>query len=190
VSWDKGFNFRGTIGFVTDGQGETYSLGNLYPETRNGVTFGFTTDATSNTVNRSVIDRRLSGTSTHSSAPPVKFKIDLPAPGNYFLKLAIGDEANAETGIKLVVRDSDRLLFTITGATGIAEFLDANGTLFTAAAWPNGNRTRLITVSSKLLQVEWGDGVGSTGLAHIFLSQTNTTHPLRTSIGANRMRRA
>jgi hypothetical protein len=187
VPWNKGFNIRASIPFVTDGSDETYSLGGLYPETRNGVTFGFDTDETANTRNRNAgIDRRLAGTLPTSAT--VRFRVDLPALGYYWVGLAIGDDSNAEPTITVKLEDGVAIIATITGATGIGEFLDANETLFSAANWPGQNKMRLISMSGLILKVAFGFGASS-GLAHLFLSQANPPYPFSTVSNAQSFRK-
>jgi hypothetical protein len=98
LSWDKGFNFRQTSGFVTDGANETYVLsGDSYPATRNGVTFGWEDAPSGDRDRNSGIDRRLAGmnfVSSAAGASAYRFRVDLPAAGDYAVRLAIGDEAN------------------------------------------------------------------------------------------------
>ena len=187
MPWNKGFYIRNTIPFVTDGPNETYSLGAVYPETRNGVTFGFETDETANTQNRNAgIDRRLAGTLPTSAT--VRFRVDLPALGYYWVGLAIGDDANAEPTITVKLEDGAAIIATITGATGIGQFLDANGTLLSAANWPGQNQMRLISMSSLIFRVAFGFGASS-GLAHFFLSQANPPYPFGTVSNAQSFRK-
>src|SRR5574340_556060 len=93
MTWVKGFNFRGTAGAVVDGANETYSIGGVYPETRNGVTFGWTVAATDVHDKVGSADRRLMGTinRVNSAGTQITFRVDLPCPGAYIVRLALGD---------------------------------------------------------------------------------------------------
>ena len=76
-----GINFRATAGFVTDGAGETYSLGEAYPVTRGGQTFGFDANITADARDRG-------GTSVNKlagkvAAPSRTFRWDLPSTGSH-----------------------------------------------------------------------------------------------------------
>ena len=187
MPWDKGFNIRNSSIYVTDGPNETYSIGAIYPETRNGVTFGFDSDQTANTFNRNAgIDRRLAGTLPTSAT--VRFRVDLPAPGNYFMSLALGDFSNAEPTITAKIEDGSTTLLTITGATLATEFLDANGAVYNNVNWPLQNKPRLITMSSSVFRIAFGFGASS-GLAHLFLSQAIASVPFNTVSNAQSFRR-
>src|SRR5205809_595690 len=92
MSWDKGFNFRDSIGYVTDGTNETYvrDTGDVYPVTRNAVTFGWNSNLGGADRN-SAIDRRLAGLNYSSPGTSFTFQVDLTAPGTYDISLALGD---------------------------------------------------------------------------------------------------
>lgn len=183
MAWTKGFNVRETAVYVTDGADETYSLGAAYPETRNGVTFGWDSDHTADTRNRNAgTDRRLAGTLPTSTT--FTFRVDLPAPGWYLVGLAIGDFSNAEPSAVAKVFDGANLLFTVSGATEIEQFIDASGVIRTAAGWPAQHVTRMVWVVGTILSVSIGYG-SSTGLAHLSVTQTEAEPPLpfRTTLG-------
>lgn len=88
-----GINFRNSAGYVTDGTNETYCIGDGYPTTRGGFTFGFSTGfATSNYDVSTTPDRRLAGMSIYEPASStIYFRIDLPTgAGTYDIRLALG----------------------------------------------------------------------------------------------------
>src|SRR3990172_9340003 len=133
MAWDKGWNLRGTAagpsGFDGDGTNETYLIGSNdtggggYPITRNGVTFGWTTDAAGTIAetaiepsDRADIDRRLAGDNHRISAYTRYLRIDLPAAADYTLSCAVGTYTYSEAAPKSQVwepRDSTTVLFTL-----------------------------------------------------------------------------
>jgi len=120
MAWDKGFNFRGTSGYVTDGANETYVLlGDAYPVTRNGVTFGWLS-APSSGDRDSTIDRRLAGINytANDGASQRDFQIDLPAAGDYIISLALGDHGFTQTYQYWRLLDNTTVLATIADTDG------------------------------------------------------------------------
>ncbi len=175
MAWDKGFNFRTTSGFVTDGLNETYVIAEAYPTTRNGVTFGFT-DIIDSRDRDAGADRRLAGINFRSNGDGAQtpFRIDLTAAGDYQINAALGDAGGSQTEY-LQIYDNTSLLATISGiATGGAEYVDAGGTVRTAAAWPGSNapitKTFATTIALFKIAALIPDAGASTP-AHLFLSQ-------------------
>lgn len=89
-----GFNFRATSGYVTDPANTTYSIGDTYPQTRNGITFGWTgSPAAPTTRNRSTtVNAKVAGINFAAAASPLTFRIDLPAAGSYDIGCALGTQ--------------------------------------------------------------------------------------------------
>lgn len=124
----------------------SYSLGEAYPFTRNGITFGH--DGTAPTRNdRTATDQRLGGYHVAGSAA-VRERIDLPdGPGTYKVWLALGDN-NLANGAPVIIADGNGTngaagtqLFDVksvaNGGTAptAGSVLDAAGQLRTKAAW-------------------------------------------------------
>lgn len=177
MAWDKGFNFRATSGYVSDGTNETYSLGEAYPTTRNSVTFGFSGgDRSANSRDRvNTNDRRIAGIVFASNSDQFDFRVDLPASGDYDIFLAIGDGGGDQDQYAWIY-DNTSLLFNVANGTDTTtqHFLDANGTDFTNSTWPAGNVAKRLTFSSTILNIRiGGNGAAgaSTTLAHLFVSQ-------------------
>lgn len=202
----KGFNFRSSLAFVTDGSNEqmvSNSAGDgLYPTTDTiggeSVTYGW--DVATTIRNRDAgIDQRLAGLHFWGSAGDTEavFRIDLPATGSYKIRLAVGDASFDQNNHWVDVRDNGSVLFNVGGGTVdtvTAHFLDANGTDHTAAAWPGSNTQRSITMSSTVLQVaiRTVGGVTQGQLAHVEVEQvtgrtTRNTRsaPLGVEVGMN-----
>lgn len=180
MSWAnrKGFNFRSTLGFVTDGTNEQFvnEAFGAYPQsiTIDGDTFNCgweTAPAGGNSRDRNAaIDQRLAGiVFVSSGSADAVFRIDLPAAGNYKIRLALGDAGNANTQ-KAELRDTSTVLLTVPNtATAIEEFIDASGVLQgSAATWVSSNVEVTYTFSTTILRVavQAPSSVAST-LAHL-----------------------
>lgn len=135
TTWDKGFNFRATSGYVTDGTNETYSIGEGTPQTRNGVTFqwaasniGQTRDRDNSAAPQSPHFSGINFAGNAAGATPQIFQITLPATGLYFITVAAGDASNAQA-IDMEFGDNTTYTTVANGvATGSANvFVDAVG---------------------------------------------------------------
>src|SRR3990167_6684343 len=97
MAWDKGFDFRNTSAYVTDPADHTYVLHTeTYPTTRNGVTFGWSAGTIDSRDRDSGIDARLAG--INFGAATGTFRVDLPATGDYDVRIASGDASFAQSG--------------------------------------------------------------------------------------------
>lgn len=179
-----GINFRATSGYVTDGAGETYCLGqnDIYPTTRGGYTFGWDSDALiTGQLNRdNAIDVRLAGINYRSNdGTQTTFRLNFGTSGSKNVRIALGDAGGAQGYQYLRVLDSDgtTVLLTIddTNGTASANFDDATpgaGTSYSAANWPGSNSPQAITLSGTAVYVKIGSPTsqsGSTTLAHFYI---------------------
>lgn len=179
MAWDKGWNFRGTVGFVTDGTNETYSIGAAYPETRNGVTFGWTVALTGSVDRFAANDRRLAGISYKSNSDGLAqsvFRVDLPAAGQYSVRLSMGDHDGPQAFLYCQILDGATPLLTINDVAGTAAnvFDDATQTQYTAANWPGSNSPVTVAFVGTTLNLKIGYPtvqVSSSTLTHLFISQ-------------------
>ncbi|MCK6554765.1 hypothetical protein L6Q96_09330 [Candidatus Binatia bacterium] len=170
----QGFNFRASNSYVTDASDETYDVGAVYPVTRNGRTFGWEIRGSGwLTRNRnSAIDRRLAGLFGQANAQGKQstWRLDLPGPGTYDIRLALGDAAYSQSQYAQVL-DGDTVLLTIGPATTAStHWLDAAGADRTAASWPTDNVTVPLTFSTSILRIRIGTpsaATGTTALAHL-----------------------
>lgn len=132
----KGFNFRATSGIVTDGTGQTYVTGDMYPTTRmiNGesVTFGWET--TTNHGDRSIYapyTPEMSGLAFNDAGAGTErvFRIDLPTTGNFQIQVGAVDAGNPNQGY-FGLRDNTTEFKSVgnTSLTG-TQTIDANGTV-------------------------------------------------------------
>ena len=176
MAWDKGFNFRATSGFVTDGSNETYVLEEMYPTTRNGVTFGWNAGLQTRDRNSS-LDRRLAGSHfTNNTGTQRVFRVDLPSAQDYVISLALGDAQYAQAYLYWQLLDNTNSLAIIDDTDGTAgsHFDDATGVDRTAAAWPADNLTITKTFATTTLNCKIGSPsaqAGASTLAHLFVSQ-------------------
>jgi hypothetical protein len=170
MAWDKGFDFRGTSGYVTDPANCTYVLGEAYPTTRNSVTFGWEGTTASVADRDAGISAKLAG--INFANPAKDFRVDLPAAGPYLVSLAVGDQASGSNAVvTTIIKDTATTLMTLTGQTVTAEFYDATGALLTTAAWPAGNVAVEKTFATTLCRMSMSIPSGFWRVAHLFLSQ-------------------
>src|SRR5262245_61944068 len=155
MSFDVGINFRATSGYVTDGTGETYSLGEAYPTTRGGATFGWVVDNTANSRDRdNTNDRRLAGINFTNSGGRY-FQIDLPAAGTYQVYAAAGDAGSGGNGALWDFCDTNAVLASLTGdLIAQNEFKDGSDVQRTAAAWPGSNAPVTLTFSTTAFRLK------------------------------------
>ncbi len=181
-AWIKGWNLRATAGFVTDGPGDTwFTLLDGYPTTRNGVTFGVLSGPFQSRDRVATLDPRLAGRFGIANSGPTQgsLRIDLPGPGEYLVRLAVGDAVYPQTYQYVALRDGvgGPVLMVIDDATGTAgaEWIDAAGVKRTSADWTANNQaTRIITTGSVLLIVIGEPGTGqqtNSTIAHVFLQK-------------------
>jgi hypothetical protein len=181
ASFDEGFNFRSTSGYVTDGADETYvTVTDIYPTTRGGVTFGLVTNLYWNHRDRnSSNDRRLAGLTFQDtagiSADERAFRVDLPAAGTYTVHIAAGDDSGAQH-VAYVIKDNTSTLFTFsdTLTTGSGKFLDSLGGEYTNATWPGSHGTTSgLVFSSTIFRLELSDlGTTARVITHIRIVRT------------------
>lgn len=168
-----GINFRATAGYVTDDTDETYCIGDSYPVTRGGWTFGH--DSFSSTVDRSTsVDRRLAGSNFISAGNFMLFRVDLPAAGSYWVRLAMGDQAGtAVVSEPLEIRDTTTVLTTFNGASvSPPDWYDATNTNYSAANWPTSNTRISQTFSTTIFRLYTNAGPFTpTFMSHIEIEQ-------------------
>jgi hypothetical protein len=188
---DLGFDFRATSGYVADPSYAVPVLGETFPHTyTNGV--GATISAgfvggNVTCVNRSAsIDPRLTGacynTSGDENSPPTStlFTVTLPSAGSWTISLAAGDASYPQeqyitlldNGIAFAVYDGEN--------TAAGSFMDAYGSVYTAASWPTSHMTFTHIFTGTTFSIEIGPttAAGTGGLA-TFLSflQINQASP-------------
>lgn len=188
----KGFNFRDTIPFVRDADNETCVRRlDVYPLTRSidgdSVTFGWAS-APGTAINAlATIDRRLAGYAEYSSART--FWLELPAPGVYDVRIALGAPANKALGggqqpeqtLSIVDGDGSTLLYSYGPHTANEGLLyDAAENLWPTANWASLNIAKRLTFSSPTgipgnpINITFSAGSpNSWYAAHIFVQQVS-----------------
>jgi hypothetical protein len=180
-----GFNFRATSGYVTDSSGQTYSLGTVYPETRNGITFGWNSALAGNSRDRSTSAPgapELAGiiywTNSVNAPPQCTFTVDLPQAGDWTINLALGDATAQQTQFARL-KDGSTTFQTLTNVvTNAGEFLDASGVVRTTAAlWKSNNVAVSRTFTTTTFNLEIGD------LSFVAGNNTTPSHLMLTYVG-------
>lgn len=198
MSYDIGFNFRETSGFVTDPASTTYSLSEAYPTTRGSVTFGFgTTDLLTFCRDRnSGIDARLAGLVQVNSASvsDQTFRIDVPASGLVAVSMAFGDATfGSDSSWQILDSDGTTVLASQTGQTTAGgEWRDATGVLRTSASdWTTNNAAVNVTLSGTIFYLKLIATAGVTKISHLRLYQSGggaTSDPAASSSRFNKSR--
>lgn len=193
TEWQQGvgFNFRSTSGFTTDNTGQLYGLGyaDSYPQTRtpvgysNGVTFGRGSGLENQSNRDSGIDPRFGGSMRIGNGGGIErvWQVDLPAGGDYEIRVAAGDTAVASDCTRFQVRDTNNttvLLECDAGTTQAADtYWDASCVNRTEANWPSQNVAETVTFTGgSPTKLNFHLGGGSCGtqtsqVAHLHIKQ-------------------
>jgi hypothetical protein len=166
ATWDVGFNFRATAGYVSDPSPTTAAImgATPYPTTRtvNGqtVTFGWETLGTGYLARdrSATVDARLAGINCQlNNGSTSTFRVDLPAAGNYTVSLALGDAVggNPQNNYATVV-DGSAAVISINALTSSSTFADATGALLGIAPWLSGAQSVQRSFSSTILRMQLG----------------------------------
>lgn len=179
---DIGINFRSTSGYVTDGANETYCVGDTYPTSRGGFTFGWTAALSDGKRDRSnSIDRRLAGINKAGNSATGRriFRINLPFAGPYQIDLALGDAGSDQFYQYAVLKDNTTTIATLDKSSGTralsTAFYDAAGNLQTKTSWPTDKVSINHTFASTTFFLEIGTTTTQTGdstVAHVRLLST------------------
>ncbi len=163
VAWDVGFNFRSTVGYVTDPVPTVMALfgSTNYPTTRtiNGqsVTFGWETLGSDiSTRDRiSSWDPRLAGIACQSDASFSVFRVDLPASGSYLLGLAMGDAPNPRSS-HVEFQSGTSTVLVVQATNPYNSFTDATAAGRYFSDWPSANATVQRTFTSTIFRLKIG----------------------------------
>jgi len=198
-----GFNLRQTSGYVTDPAGTssiTTSPETAYPSTRTissvNYTIGYVTDAGAGYYDNggilgfsrdrdSGVDARLAGSFIAPTGARTRIRIDLPEAGIYDINLAAGD-ALYSSSQTVRIYDTSTLLTTIATnqAVDAANFMDAQGDIYSAAAWPASNAALRLTFATTECRIEYGDVAEASNSS---LNHVNFTYvvPAQTVVSIN-----
>ncbi len=181
-AWIKGWNFRATPGFVSDGPNETWFTSfDAYPVSRNGVTFGTSGGSFESRDRTNTLDRRLAGQIQVANASPTqgRVRINVPGPGDYRVRLAVGDAGFAQSYQSVVIRDGIGGPAVVTidepAGTGAGQWLDASGVTRTASGWVANNQAVVISVTGQVIEVVVGEPgtaqTTSSTISHLLLQK-------------------
>ena len=171
MAFDMGWNFRGTVGYVTDDSHYgVFVFGEAYPHTyTNGdgqsVNAGWGADESGFSFDRnSGNDPRLAGIIFCPNNTTKIFHVDLssgsaPGSGPYTAEISIGDAASGQFNNVYVVKDGTTA-FISQGPlnTSSQHFLDSAGTDLTNVTWPGSHEVLARTFATTDCYVEIGDG--------------------------------
>lgn len=201
AQWIKGFNFSDTT--TACGVNDTYlrpqgggGTSDNYPTTRNTVTFGSTLDIGDNRRDRGgAVNCKLQGISfnENNAANQGTIRVDVPASGQYKVRLAMGEgngfAAGANQKALFVDSDTTTVLATITAASVSADhWIDATGVDRTEATWLASNAQLTVTLTGTSFYLKYGYGDGSTSgntfIAYLELEQVMAPTPTPTPTAA------
>lgn len=186
MSLDFGFNFRGTLGFVTDpladafiaqsaGYSTTFTNGNGQQIAGGWVS------APTNSLDRTAYSgdsARVSGLAFTNVLVTATFRIDLNTGSGggattYQIRLALGDSIGATAGAYLEVFDDTTSLIALSNVScGIDEYIDASGVTRTSNTdWATNNASVTKTFASTICKIVVGDASSGTfsGISHFRL---------------------
>jgi hypothetical protein len=191
----KGFDFRATSDFsgsvpglpaaedannrvfVGDTAQVSGDYGGQYPTTRtlggDSITYGWVTDIPTVRDRNSANPQQLMGIHfAPGSANVLNFRVDLPAVGNYKVRLAIGDNDGGHTPMHVLILDNTTTLLTRNEGTVAADtYVDAGGTVRTDAGWVSSNVQVSLTFATTTFFMRLDATVDLTTIAHLELEQ-------------------
>jgi hypothetical protein len=158
MPFKQGINFRSTLSYVTDGPDEyaqVVSTVNYPTTTPQGANVGYEVTGSIYQVNRSTtVDPRLAGLHYANAAHNPQYRIDLPAVGEYEVRVALGDATN-NNRVNADLYDGDDFVVVLAADRSISSgtFADATDVLRSAAAWPTDNVEYGHTFASTIMRV-------------------------------------
>lgn len=176
MSYDVGFNFRSTSGYVSDAANEVYVLAESYPTTRsnangNSATFGWESGGLA--LNRSAsVDRRLAGVNYAGSGTSGVFRVDLPATGDTDIYFAGGDTGGSNVSA-WDFEDTTTAFQSLNKAASSDNYIDASGVVRTEASWPADNAVLTRTFSTTIFRLR-DQAAGNNVFAHLRVVQAGS----------------
>ena len=163
MAFNEGFNFRATLAYVTDPSDTQFVDGLVtYPQTANGVTFGWGVANLQVRDRNAGVDARLAGHHRIDTTLVTQFQVDLPAAGDYILRWAMGDNSYPGGPMYYRLFDNTTVLYTSSGYSGAGvstassdRWIDATGVERTSAAdWVSNNASATFTFATTTLLFE------------------------------------
>ena len=150
---DVGFNFRGTIGFITDATKELGIVANFYPHTYSSdgtnVIAGWLGIGPPYFQNLNVSrDRRVAGAHAKpNDGTQAIFRIKVPQAGNWLISLAIGDAGVGTSYEYVQLFDNGSLIATYDHPAGTLpdRWIAADDLVYDETTWPSTGSTKTIT---------------------------------------------
>ena len=176
----QGINFRQTSVYVTDGANEdnsTTTTANYPVTTAQGNNVGWEQNIGNSIDRDATYDRRLAGFAV-SAGTQENFRIDLPATGNYNVRLAVGEKFyGCDAGVTLY--DTNTSLGALaTGTTSAAaRFKDATDTEYTNVTWPGSNSAVSKTFTTTICRFRLA-ATSNVRLAHVYIESAGGGTPL------------
>lgn len=179
TTFDVAFDFRATVGYVTDPSYAKFIGGTeIYPTTStiNGFSVTYGWDDTLNQRDRdNTVDARLAGINFNKAGTQT-FRVDLPSTGTYNIFLAIGDAANgsAQTSYVTVVDNATTFINFNPVSTSGTQYADAAGNFWSKTTWAANNVAVSRTFGSTILKLTLSDGGAGAAscLAHLRITQS------------------
>ena len=177
-----GFNFRSTVGYVTDIAPDVFiTTTNTYAASP-GYGWDVNPSGTLDSRDRNAANiANLAGVNFYpNSATAASFRVDLPSAGTYAIRLASGDASGIISNIYLELFDNASSLgVLINNASTSAgqRFLDATSTEYTNATWAGSNTAVNKTFASTILRLKMGGASASAGtsiIAYLGISLVNS----------------
>lgn len=173
-----GIDFRGSSGYVTDPSGCTYCVGDSYPTTRAGLTFGWTTAGISAADRSTGVNPRVAGINYLPAGFTITFRVDLPAAGGYSIGVAQGDAGSARTLQSFTIYDNTTSLLSKSANEGSHSnyYMDAAGNVWTSdSAWFSSQVFESLTFASTIFKITIGNSTDYNTLAHLDITASGGT---------------
>ena len=169
-SYNIGFDFWSSSGRGTLQGTDTYVLvGDTYPTSRGGATFGWVAPPLRYDDNTSETDSRLLS-SALSAFTPSTFEVSGLPSGTYKLWTAIGEEGGRTNDATF--KDGTTTILTVSGANDFYFFLDASGANIVGTSWASsgGGTPATVTINSGILNIIMAQS-NPTGIAYLRLQK-------------------
>lgn len=173
---EKGFNFRSTSGYVSDGAGETYVLGETSSTTRDGATWIWSACADCKRDRDSGIDRRLAGFNGKTNdGTQSSWTLTLSQTGTYTVCIAMGDASFDQIYQRADIYDDSTLKFSIVDTNGTTggSFTDTTGTTYSAATffanWTCQTGVEFASTTFKIMLGATSAQANQSTLSHVYI---------------------
>ena len=175
----SGYNFRETIGFVTDGVDDEFvPLSQAYPRNTGGIDFGWSANPVNSSDRDAAVDPKLAGGARGDNTGLQSIFAFNTGNGSFDVTLALGDAVFASTAYcDIVDLDTSNAVQSVLAVVANnvtvsgGEWVDASGVLrASAAAWVSDNLVSNVTVTSGRLGIRIADSSANaqrTLLSHI-----------------------